>query len=234
MAFRKITTPSLKEAFVQEMEKMILSGELKIGDKLPPERELVETLGISLSVITAGIADLENKGFVEIRPRHGVFVSDYIHKGSLDTLMSIMRYNDGKLGNREVISFTETRIVLEQLMVEQVIERAEEKDIKALGQYFDRMRESQSIEDAANLIQDFIHELSILSGNMLLPLLYHAFRSASYGMVVRSMKKNGIDKVCAANHVLYNKVLDRDTEGAKEWAERYLMMNITGETSILD
>ena len=43
MAFRKLTTPSLKEVFVQEVENMILSGELKIGDKLPSERELAES-----------------------------------------------------------------------------------------------------------------------------------------------------------------------------------------------
>ena len=64
MAFRKLTTPSLKEVFVQEVENMILSGELKIGDKLPPESELVESTGVSLSVVTAGIAELESCGFV--------------------------------------------------------------------------------------------------------------------------------------------------------------------------
>lgn len=233
MAFRKISTPSLKEVFVQEMENMILSGELKIGDKLPSEREMVESMGVSLSVITSGIAELENKGFVEIRPRHGVFVSDYIHKGSLDTLMSIMRYNDGRLGDRMVVSLTETRIVLEQLMVEQVIERASDEDIGSLTVYFDRMREAKTAEDAANLVLDFFHGLSILSDNALLPLLYHSFRSPNFGMTVRSMKKNGMDAVCAANHVLYNKVLARDVEGAKAWAKEYLTMNISGETSIL-
>ena len=38
--FKKLTAPTLKELFVQELESMILSGELKIGQKLPPEREL--------------------------------------------------------------------------------------------------------------------------------------------------------------------------------------------------
>lgn len=233
MAFKKISTPSLKEVFVQEMENMILSGELKIGDKLPPEREMVESMGVSLSVITSGIAELESKGFVEVRPRHGVFVSDYVNKGSLDTLMSVARYNDGRLGDRIVISLTETRIVLEQLMVEQVIERASDEEIAALEVYFEQMRRTKTAEDAANLVLDFLHHMSILSDNAMLPLLYHSFRDPNFGMTVRAMRKSGVDPVCAANRILYNKVHDRDVEGAKTWVEKYLMMTISGKTSIL-
>ena len=35
MQFQKISTPSLKDLFVKELENKILSGELKVGDKLP-------------------------------------------------------------------------------------------------------------------------------------------------------------------------------------------------------
>ena len=55
---KKKSSGSLKESFVQSIENKILSGELKIGDKLPPEREIVETMGISLTVVNAGIAEL--------------------------------------------------------------------------------------------------------------------------------------------------------------------------------
>ena len=92
---KKKSSGSLKESFVQSIENKILSGELKIGDKLPPEREIVETMGISLTVVNAGIAELAGKGFVEVRPRQGVFVTDYIHKGTMETLVSVMRYNNG-------------------------------------------------------------------------------------------------------------------------------------------
>ena len=38
MEFEKITVPSVREAFVQAIEDKILSGELKVGDRLPPAR----------------------------------------------------------------------------------------------------------------------------------------------------------------------------------------------------
>ena len=41
--FKKLTAPTLKELFVQELEALILSGELAIGQKLPSERTVSST-----------------------------------------------------------------------------------------------------------------------------------------------------------------------------------------------
>lgn len=35
MVFREIVAPTVKELFVQQLEGMILSGELRPGDRLP-------------------------------------------------------------------------------------------------------------------------------------------------------------------------------------------------------
>ena len=53
----------LRELFVNELQNMILSGKLEIGSKLPPERELAESMKVSRAVINSGIAELEKKGF---------------------------------------------------------------------------------------------------------------------------------------------------------------------------
>ena len=73
MQFQKISTPSLKDLFVKELENKILSGELKVGDKLPSERELASSMQVSRAVVNAGIAELEQKGFLIIKPRIGTF-----------------------------------------------------------------------------------------------------------------------------------------------------------------
>ena len=93
MGFNKIVAVSMTDLFVQQIENMILSGELAIGEQLPPARELSVKMGVSRTVISAGLVELEKLGFVEIRTRQGVFVCDYRRKGSLETLIAIMRYN---------------------------------------------------------------------------------------------------------------------------------------------
>ena len=62
--FKKISSPTLRELFVQQLEDLILSGKLKIGEKLPTERQLAESMQVSRSVVNNGLSDLEKKGFL--------------------------------------------------------------------------------------------------------------------------------------------------------------------------
>ena len=40
MALREIKAPTRQQLFIDELQQMILSGELKAGDRLPSQREL--------------------------------------------------------------------------------------------------------------------------------------------------------------------------------------------------
>ena len=69
MEFQKISSPSLRELFVEQVQHMILSGKLKIGEKLPPERQLAQEMQVSRAVVNGGITDLERMGFLVVKPR---------------------------------------------------------------------------------------------------------------------------------------------------------------------
>ena len=172
MGFDKISAVSLTDMFVQQVENMILSGELKAGEKLPAARDLAARIGVSRPVISAGLIELENLGFVEIKPRQGAYVCDYRKKGTIETLIAIMRYNGGIMRPKEVVSLMEVRKVLESLCMEKVIERASDSDIRSVKQYLDRIENAKTPEESADAVFEFHHELAMLSGNMLLPLLY--------------------------------------------------------------
>ena len=91
---------------------MILSGKLKIGEKLPPERQLAEEMQVSRAVVNGGIADIQRMGFLIVKPRSGTYVADYRRRGTIETLLSIMKYNGGSLRNEEIRSIFEVRIAL--------------------------------------------------------------------------------------------------------------------------
>ena len=76
MEFEKLSAPSLKDLFVQQLQGMILSGELAVGTQLPPERELAWQMQVSRAVVNGGLSELAQQGFVEIRPRQGAFVTN--------------------------------------------------------------------------------------------------------------------------------------------------------------
>ena len=63
MKFKAINTLSIKELFISQIEEMILSGELKPGDKLPTERELADEMNISKTIVHDGIRNLRGSAF---------------------------------------------------------------------------------------------------------------------------------------------------------------------------
>ena len=86
MKFKKINTLSIKDMFLAQIEEMILSGELKPGDKLPTEREIADAMSISKTIVHEGIRELARMGFLDVISRQGVYVADYASTGNLDTL----------------------------------------------------------------------------------------------------------------------------------------------------
>jgi len=214
MGFTKITNVSLTELFVQQIENMILSGELAVGEQLPPARELSVRMGVSRPVISAGLIELEKLGFIEIHPRQGAFVSDYRRKGTVETLVAIMRYNGGAMRDNEVTSLLQVRNSLESLCMELVIQNATDRELASVAPLLQAIEEAKLPEDAADAIYAFHHELAALSGNMLLPLLYHSFKPESLYLWTISFKKEGKQKLCDAKVRLYQALLNRDTQEA--------------------
>lgn len=54
----------------------ITRGELRRGERLPPERELVKQIGVSRTSVRAGLQSLAAKGVLVIRHGAGTFVAD--------------------------------------------------------------------------------------------------------------------------------------------------------------
>ena len=133
MGYSKITALSLTDLFVQQIENMILSGELAFGEQLPPARELAAKMGVSRTVVTAGLVELEKLGFVEIKARQGVYVCDYRRRGTMETLVAIMRYNGGALRQNEVRSLLETRDAMECMCMRLVVERSDDGHVTRSG-----------------------------------------------------------------------------------------------------
>ena len=179
MGYSKITALSLTDLFVQQIENMILSGELAFGEQLPPARELAAKMGVSRTVVTAGLVELEKLGFVEIKARQGVYVCDYRRRGTMETLVAIMRYNGGALRQNEVRSLLETRDAMECMCMRLVVERSDTASLEALAPVLESIRTARDSDVAAENVFLFHHELAVLSGNVLMPLLYHSFRPQS-------------------------------------------------------
>lgn len=232
MEFEKLVSPSLKELFISHIEAMILSGELPVGQQLPPERQLAQSMGVSRAVVNSGIVELEHRGFLEIRPRVGTFVTDYRRAGTLDTLKSIMTYNRGHLRNEEIRSILEVRDALDKLAVAGIIQHAADEDLLRLEETAEAIRLAESDRRAAEAAFAFQHELAMLSGNTLLPLIFRSFYSSVLVLWERFCALNGIPMLYETSRLLCAHIRRRDIPGAVAWIDYCTQETISGSRRI--
>lgn len=102
-----------KDSFADQLKTLILSGRIKVGDKLPPERELAENYGISRCSVNQGLLDLERAGFIRIEPRKGAYVAEYFENATPETLAAIMNYDADLVDRRLFTDLMEMRILVE-------------------------------------------------------------------------------------------------------------------------
>jgi GntR family transcriptional regulator, transcriptional repressor for pyruvate dehydrogenase complex len=74
--FKKVDlAPTLSDQVTQALLGRIESGQLKPGEKLPPEVALAPEFGVSRTVVREAIARLKHEGLLESRQGSGVFVA---------------------------------------------------------------------------------------------------------------------------------------------------------------
>lgn len=234
MEFTKLSAPSLKDLFVQQLQGKILSGELPTGTKLPTEREIAAQMQVSRAVVNGGLTELATQGFLEIHPRQGVYVADYRRKGNLSTLIAIMEYKGGILGHEEIRSILEIRRALEHLAAERAITHASDESMEQLNECLVRLSQSQTAEEAAACAFDFQHRLALISGNSILPLIYYSFRAPVTTLWIRFCHRHGLKALCRNSETLYKHLCARDLPAASAWIDTYLEQAISGMHQIYE
>lgn len=232
MEFSKLSAPTLKELFIEQLENMILSGKLSIGEKLPSERELAESMQISRSVVNAGLTEIADKGFLEIVPRSGTYVADYRKKGKLDTLISIMKFNGGSLPDADILSILQIRKVLTALALELAIARITDDEIKQLFTCSAQLDKANDCTRAAEIVFEFDHLLCIFSGNTLLPLIFYSFKAPNTTLFERFFRLHGFESMRRRTNALCIAIRARDLDSAKEVISRSIDETISGDTTI--
>ena len=186
MAFKEIVAPTLRDLFVRQIIDMIFSGELRVGEKLPTERDMAEKMNISRSMVHIGLEDLSRMGFITIEPRAGAYVADYARTGNFDTLGAIVKYTGGKFSEEMNISLVEARNATEGGALIRLAMTHSGDDISALRKMIADMAAAAAsgaeLTEIAKHMRDFHVELTRLSGNIVLPLILNSFNDVSMGL----------------------------------------------------
>lgn len=135
--FKSIPRVKIPEMLVSKIKEKIFSGELRVGDKLPSERELKIQFNTSRITVREAIRTLETLGLIEVRrgAGGGAFVQEINTTCFADFLSDMLSQSI-----LDISDITEVRLMLEPQVARLSAERANEEDISQMRECIDNAK----------------------------------------------------------------------------------------------
>ena len=131
-ALRPLSRPRLYEQVAGRLRDYVVAHRLRVGDRLPPERELAERLGVSRTSVRQAIVALEVQGLVEVRHGGGTYLMrDRLEPEPLERLV------DRK---RRLPEILDARDAIETKLAELAARRRDDADLAELDAALAAMR----------------------------------------------------------------------------------------------
>ncbi|HTO60417.1 MAG TPA: FCD domain-containing protein [Bradyrhizobium sp.] len=135
-----VEIPKVADAVADHIERLILEGVLRPGEKLAAERDLAEKLAVSRPTLRDAMAKLSERGLLRTT-RSGTFVAEF-----LSPLMAPLA---SLLGDKPRVAddYFELRLCLESEAARLAAMRATDMDREAIRQCLGRMNEAHKLDD---------------------------------------------------------------------------------------
>lgn len=126
--FKQIETKKKSMYAVEQIINAIRSGAYHVGDKLPPEREIAEQMGVSRPSVREALSALQLVGLVESRPGDGTYVLKNI-AGFEEEYRALWLLEESE----SLFEAFEARRVLEGGIASLACKKASSKDLKLVA-----------------------------------------------------------------------------------------------------
>ena len=190
--FRPIHTRRAFEEICERIREQLALGLLKPGDKLPPERDLAQQLGVSRNVLREALRSLEMAGV--LRLLKGVKGGAFIQEGDTSRMNDVMR-DMLSLGTISVRELSEARIHVLDLVVSLACANARQTDLDALEENI-RQTEFATKEgrllDRVECSREFYKLLAASTGNKVIAMIMDSVTEIHMRFVYAKVASSGI------------------------------------------
>lgn len=220
---RRSQALSVPERLSVDLERLVLERRLKPGDRLPPERELGELLGVSRTSIREALHELESRGFVDRKPGRGTVVVSASHRGgeagaAISSLLELDAPSSVAL-NRMM----EVRAMIEPPIAALATKRVTDRDLAQLRALVEDMETEEDLARYAELDRAFHQAISQYTHNPLLAQLTEIISEQLAPARRSPMRSKERRDISSADHRrIYNAIAARDPEKAEAEARAHV------------
>lgn len=220
----RLEKENLYDRVAEELRNYIIANELKPGDRLPTERDLVEQLGVSRSSVREGLRKLEILGIVEIRPKEGITVKN--QDGDVTPMVEKLtfRYRTEEVSFSELL---EAREAIEEVIVKLAVERATDEDLHEMKECLDMMEDKGRRGEAfANEDLRFHQAILASAKNSVLmefgAILEEFFQARLLEHSTAIFKQSRMQQTMSEHKALYEAIKKRDSKKAVQVMRQHL------------
>lgn len=213
MSFQPIKIKRIYEEIMEQLKDMISRGELRHGQKLPSERELAESLGVSRASVREALTALEAIGILDIRPGEGTFVRETSVSATFAPLAMVLEMEQNSMSQ-----LMEVRRVLETEIAALAVQRATEEDLINIETNLNHMRTARTISEAVEADLMFHFAIAEATHNSILlrimntvaDLMHNTFRIQREELFAAKGRE-----IISEHEAIYQAIQDRSLETAK-------------------
>jgi DNA-binding FadR family transcriptional regulator len=165
------------EEIIVAIENDIFDGRLKVGDRLPSERELAEIFSVSRPSVREALRVLESFGVLSARRGTGADSGSIVSALDTTPLSGLLRMH-ATLLHMPLTDLLEMREGIEVVTARRAAERATPEQVEELAAIVAAMRPGATPAEFLALDTEFHLLLARISGNAVAPLILHALRDA--------------------------------------------------------
>jgi GntR family transcriptional repressor for pyruvate dehydrogenase complex len=214
--FETVKPNKVSEHIIEQIRKAIFEGQLKPGDKLPSERELVENFKVSKATLREAIRSLEVLGFLEIRKgaSGGSFVTEVDMEKARDCFTNFLHFK-----NLSLKDLSEVRLLLEPHIAEKAALGINEEDLKRLEELLREcdyvLRHNIPIESRKNEVE-FHRIIASVTGNPILMFILDFVENLLIDTKeILQPSREFSQKVQKAHRRIYKALLERNGKKAR-------------------
>ncbi|MGI6604781.1 MAG: FadR family transcriptional regulator [Firmicutes bacterium] len=219
MRLKPVGRPTgLAQLVRNEIEQLIIGGNLEPGSRLPTEKELAEQLGVGRSSVREALRALEEKGIIEVVQGKGCFVCNDLQRGIKAQLEFLFNFEE-----RPLEALTELRLIIERGLVRLAALRADEKDLEMLRELVEKVAHSGTVEELVQSGANFHLGVAICAHNTFATPLFEALTqliNELYRNVPRTEEQR--QQSIHEHKKIYEAIAARDPELAVQRLEAHL------------
>ena len=201
-AFVRVQPKRVFEEVILQIRRELALGNLKPGDKLPSERDLVEQFGVSRLAVREALRTLENAGIVT--SVKGVKGGAFVRKADPELLTRLLG-DLISLGSISLESLTEARVHFLSMVVQLAAQSAKDADIKAMTSTVDeveRFTMNWSDQRRQEAIGGFYEHLALATGNEVLVMLVRSITDIVRAVLLEVAPPPRVDTVATFREVI--------------------------------